>query len=385
MKKRQYAAAALLAALLAVSGSGYILADDLDDQLSDVQSQIESAKAQQISAQATIDEVLGRIKQIQQELDAATAELNRIQNQVNAVNAKIRQTEEELRQAEARLAERQRLLNRRVRAIYMHGQLNYLEVIMGSKSFSDFANRLELLKRIIRADYNLIMEIQEQQRQIAAKKAQLDAEKQELEKVLAQAAQQQKAVAAKKAEQQVVLDSARNAKAAATQMESELQATSDDIRARIQARQAALAAQSSGGGGYAGGTIVTGSGALSWPVSGPITSSFGYRIHPIFGVPIGHAGIDIGVPEGTTVRAADSGTVIEADWLGGYGYAVIIDHGNGLQTVYGHNSSLLVSAGQSVSKGEPIAYSGSTGYSTGPHCHFEVRLNGTPVDPMGYL
>ena len=124
---------------------------------------------------------------------------------------------------------------------------------------------------------------------------------------------------------------------------------------------------------------------MAWPVSGPITSPFGYRFHPIYGRKIFHSGIDIGVDEGTPVHAADSGVVVEADWIDGYGNAVIIDHGNGMSTLYGHNSELAVSAGQTVSKGQVIAYAGSTGNSTGPHVHFEVRVNGDPVNPLNYL
>ena len=121
------------------------------------------------------------------------------------------------------------------------------------------------------------------------------------------------------------------------------------------------------------------------PVSGVITSDFGWRNHPIFGRQILHSGIDIGVDEGTPVHAADGGTVVFSGWMDGYGYAVVIDHGNGISTLYGHNSDLAVSEGQSVSKGTVIAYAGSTGNSTGPHVHFEVRVNGDPVDPQGYL
>lgn len=128
-----------------------------------------------------------------------------------------------------------------------------------------------------------------------------------------------------------------------------------------------------------------GSGVLSWPANGVITSSYGYRIHPIWGTTIYHSGIDIGVDYGTPVHAADGGTVVYADWISGYGNAVIIDHGNGLSTLYGHNESLNVSEGQTIGKGDVIAFAGSTGNSTGPHVHFEVRANGDPVDPMGYL
>ena len=168
--------------------------------------------------------------------------------------------------------------------------------------------------------------------------------------------------------------------------------TLDEYQQRQEAEAAAAQAQtdSSSSGGSVDSSSdayqpVSGTGALMWPVNGVITSPFGYRNHPIFGRQILHSGIDIGVDYGTPVHAADSGVVVEADWISGYGYAVVIDHGNGLSTLYGHNESLAVSAGQSVSKGQVIAYAGSTGNSTGPHVHFEVRSNGEPVDPMGYL
>jgi len=195
----------------------------------------------------------------------------------------------------------------------------------------------------------------------------------------------------RKAEQQAILNKAQNDKATAEQAYNELEASSQQIGDMLRARAAARAAAASGSDSSGGSSDssyyqpVSGSGRFIWPVNGVITSPFGYRNHPIFGRQILHSGIDIGVDSGTPVHAADSGVVVEAGWLGGYGYAVVIDHGNGLSTLYGHNSSLNVSAGQSVSQGQVIAYSGSTGNSTGPHVHFEVRANGDPVDPTGYL
>lgn len=380
------AGAAVLAAALLGSAVFPVVADDLDDQLSDIQGQISSAQESAANAEEVIKAVSAKLAAIKADLDAANAELARIRGEQVKLNAQIAQTEAELQKAINDLHARQAILAKRVRAIYMHGQLNYLDVIVGANSFSDFANRLELLKRVIHSDFSLILEIQEKQRAIEAKKAQLDAEKEQLNALEAQAQKTQEEIAAKHAEQQKVLDEAKQHKAAAEQMERELQAASADVQERIQQRirerEAAAAASGGDSGSY---DYVQGTGQLSWPVSGPITSPFGYRIHPIFGTQIYHSGIDIGVPEGTPVHAADSGTVIEADWIGGYGNAVIIDHGNGLQTLYGHNSSLAVGAGQSVSKGQVIAYAGQTGYATGPHVHFEVRVNGSPVDPMGYL
>lgn len=361
-------------------------ADDLDDQLSDIQGQIDASRIEQANWEQVIEEVSTRLKGIQAELNAATARLREIQQQQAQINAQIEQTRRDIAKAEAYLKSRQNILNHRVRAIYMHGQLNYLQVILGAHSFSDFANRLELLKRIIRSDYNLILEIQKQKAAIEAKKAQLEEEKRQLDALALEAEKTQQEIAAKKAEQQKILDSAKSNRAAAAQMEKDLAAQAEQVRNLIQQRLAAAEAarQAASGGGSDDG-YVQGTGAMSWPCSGPITSPFGYRTHPIFGTTIFHAGIDIGVDYGTPIHAADSGVVVYSGWISGYGNAVIIDHGGGVSTLYGHNQSLAVSEGQSVSKGSVIAYAGSTGNSTGPHCHFEVDINGSPVNPMGYL
>jgi murein DD-endopeptidase MepM/ murein hydrolase activator NlpD len=124
---------------------------------------------------------------------------------------------------------------------------------------------------------------------------------------------------------------------------------------------------------------------LSWPVSGTITSPFGYRQNPFGGAPDFHPGLDIAAPMGTTVTAAASGTVISAGWYGGYGNYILIDDGGGMATGYGHLSQIFVSNGQQVQKGQAIGAVGSTGRSTGPHLHFEVRINGKPTDPAAYL
>lgn len=370
-------------------------ADDLDDQVQDLQGQIDSSRLEQENWQQVIEDVSAKLKQIQADLDAANARLQSIQTKQAEINAQIAQTQNEIVKMEAYLKTRQDVLNRRVRAIYMHGQLNYLEVILGANSFSDFANRVELLKRVIRSDYNMILEIQKQKAAIEAKKAQLEEDKRQLDALAAEAEKTRQEIARKKAEQQKVLDAAKSNKAAAAQMEQDLNAQLASVRNLIQqrlaaaeaARQAAQqqAASDDEGGGGSDDNYVQGTGAMGWPCSGPITSPFGYRTHPIFGTTIFHAGIDIGVDYGTPIHAADSGVVVYSGWISGYGNAVIIDHGGGISTLYGHNQSLAVSEGQSVSKGSVIAYAGSTGNSTGPHCHFEVDVNGSPVNPMGYL
>lgn len=398
MKKSTYMASFLALSILlggqAIHMPAY--ADDLDDQVQDLQGQIDSSRLEQENWQQVIEDVSAKLKQIQADLDAANARLQSIQTKQAEINAQIAQTQNEIVKMEAYLKTRQDVLNRRVRAIYMHGQLNYLEVILGANSFSDFANRVELLKRVIRSDYNLILEIQKQKAAIEAKKAQLEEDKRQLDALAAEAEKARQEIAKKKAEQQKVLDAAKSNKAAAAQMEQDLNAQLASVRNLIQqrlaaaeaARQAAqqqAASDDEGGGGGSDDNYVQGTGAMGWPCSGPITSPFGYRTHPIFGTTIFHAGIDIGVDYGTPIHAADSGVVVYSGWISGYGNAVIIDHGGGISTLYGHNQSLAVSEGQSVSKGSVIAYAGSTGNSTGPHCHFEVDVNGSPVNPMGYL
>lgn len=375
MKYNRYVSA-LLAVSLLLSPTYLSTADDLDNELQDVQGQIDESRSTQASWQAIITDIAEKLKAIQAELDEATRKLQAIKTEQDQVNLQIKQLQEEIQKAEVQLRARQAILNKRVRVIYMHGQLSYIEVILGANSFSDFANRLELLKRIIRSDFNLIQEIQQRKAAIEAKKVEIEKEKARLDELASEAQKVQDEVKAKKAEQQRVLAHARTQQDAAKQMEADLIARSNEIRQMIQSRMQ----QNSGSD-----QIVHGNGTFIWPCNGPITSPFGYRTHPIFGTTIYHSGIDIGVDYNTPIHAADGGTVILAGWCGGYGNAVIIDHGNGLQTLYGHNTSVAVSEGQTVSQGQVIAYSGSTGYSTGPHCHFEVRRNGEAVDPMGYL
>lgn len=381
MNKRQFLCAGIISSLLFIHPFVPILADDLEDQLQDIQGQIDESRNEQASWQEVIEEVGTKLKAIQVDLDAANARLTAIQKEQADTNRKIQETAAAILEAQNRLQQRQQILNKRVRSIYIHGQLSYLEVILGSKSFSDFANRLELLRRVIHSDYDLILEIQNQKAQIEAKKAQLEKDKAHLDVLAAEAQKEQDAIAAKKAEQQRVLEQARANKSAAEQLERDLIDRSKQVQSLIQERLRQRETASSGSDE----SYTQGSGVMSWPCNGVITSPYGYRVHPIFGTTIYHSGMDIGVDYGTPIHAADSGTVIYSGWISGYGNAVIIDHGGGVQTLYGHNQSLNVSEGESVSKGSVIAYAGSTGNSTGPHCHFEVRVNGEPADPMAYL
>lgn len=363
--------------------------EDLTKQLSNIQQQMTNEANKKSEAEKTIGTVYEQLHAIQRDLDTATAELKQVQAERIQLDKDITKTEAELKEAQARLQSREKVFYKRVRDIYINGRLSYLDVVVGSKDFSDFANRMEMLKRILQSDMDLINTIKTEREDIASKKAKLEenrAKVLELEKV---AQEKQNLINQKKAERQAVLERAMNDRDTAERAYNELMASSASITAMLQQRAAeraaAAAAAASQGGGGGGATWVQGTGQLAAPVVAPITSDFGWRIHPIYGTRRLHAGTDFGVDEGTPVHAADGGVVVEAGWVSGYGYTVIIDHGNGMSTLYAHNSDVAVSPGQTVSKGQVVSYSGNTGGSTGPHLHFEVRINGEPTDPMGYL
>ena len=388
--------AALLSGVVLCGTPAYIMAEDEDltNQLDSIQQQVNQQNAAKADAETVIGSVSEQLRQIEEQLRQATAELGTIKEQRVAVENDITLNERLLAEAQKRLEGRESVFYKRVRDIYINGRLSYLDVVIGSKDFSDFANRLEVLKRIIDSDITLINEIKKERADIEAHKQKLEADRAKLVELEKSALAKQAEIEQKKAERNVVLQKAQNDRATAMQAIEELNASSAQVSAMLKERQAAraaaaaaaasAAAQSSGGQG-ASDNWVQGTGQLGWPVSGEITSPYGYRVHPIWGTTIYHSGIDIGVDEGTPVHAADGGVVVWSGWMGGYGYAVVIDHGNGLSTLYGHNSELAVDEGQSVAKGQVISYAGSTGNSTGPHVHFEVRVNGDPVDPMGYL
>lgn len=402
--------AAALTVLYLLNPCGLIFAEDedLQDQLSTVQGQMAEQAQKKSEAEAVIGNVFEKLRVIQENLDAANAQYKSISQELTETERQITRTQAELERAETRLRSREKVLSRRIRDIYMHGQLNYLDVVVGAKDFNDFANRVELLRRIVSSDLELISSIKDERDQINQTKQALEEQRETQAKLKEEAAAKKEEIAKHKAEQQAILEKAQTDKATAEEAYAELEASSNQIaqmlRDREAARQAAAAAaaaaassgesgsDSSGDSGSSSGVDdsgyyqpVSGSGQMIWPVNGVITSPFGYREHPIFGRQILHSGIDIGVDYGTPVHAADGGVVVEAGWISGYGYAVVIDHGNGTSTLYGHNESLAVSSGQSVSQGQVIAYAGSTGNSTGPHVHFEVRVGGEPVDPNSYL
>ncbi len=369
-----------LVILLAASVLGTALADEVDDkyrELESVQQQIELQQNRAAQAQQQVDSVSEQLRTIQSDLDTVASEYNSILAKVAATEKQIEANTALLAKVEKNLAERSQILNKRMRDIYKNGQVNYLDVLFGASDFADFTTRADLLKRVVNQDLTLVNQVKAERELVIQKRAELERDKAALNELKQQAAAKKAQIETRKAEREKVLNSAVNERDTAEQAYRELMETSRQIEQMIRR------IQSSGSGNAAG--PAGGSGAMMWPTSGPITSPFGWRTHPIFGTGRFHSGIDIGADYGDAVVAADSGIVISSGWMGGYGKAIIIDHGNGISTLYGHNSELLVDEGTRVQKGQLISRVGSTGYSTGPHLHFEVREDGSPVSPMGYL
>lgn len=365
-----------LSLLISLSVTGTALADDLEDQLADLQRQAEEQQAKTNEASAKVESVSERLRQIQEELRVATAEYKEVKGQLDSVEDKISDNTELLQKTEADLKVKNKKLQQRVRDIYINGQISYVDVLFGAKDFADLMTRMDVLKRIIKHDYDLIMKVREEKATVENTRAQLEKDKAEAEVLVADAQAKKAKVEDKESEQQVLLDQAIYDRDTSERMYEEIMAASQEVANMIRRSHMSSA-------GYSG--APAGAGGMIWPISGPITSEFGWRTHPIFGTARFHSGLDIGGDYGMPIYAAASGTVIYAGWISGYGNAVIIDHGGGVTTLYGHNDSLNVSEGENVVQGQVIAMCGSTGNSTGPHCHFEVRENGEPVSPYGYL
>lgn len=363
------------AAVMTMSAAGTALADDLEEQLEELQQK--AAEQQEITneAQQRVDNISEQLRVLQADVDEATAAYNEVSDQLTRVKAEIDDNTVLLEETERDLAKRNVKLSKRVRDIYINGQISYIDVLFGAKDFSDFLTRMDILKRIIKHDYDLIMKVKADRQVVMDTRAKLEQDKADVEVLVANAEEKQAVMLEKKREQQALLDKAQYDKEVSEQAYEEILAASQEITNMIRRSQMTSS-------GYAS---VTGSGAMIWPLDGPITSEFGWRTHPIFGTQRYHSGLDIGGDYGLPIVAAASGTVIHSGWISGYGYTVIIDHGGGITTLYGHNSSLSVDVGDVVSQGQTIALCGSTGNSTGPHCHFEVRENGEPVSPYGYL
>ena len=370
------AAAASLALLVCLSPASFALADEteeLESQLEDLQKQAEKQQAETDRLSERIGTVSEQLRELSADVKEAETEYKAIASELEATELRIEENQELLEETERELADKVALLRTRVRNVYMHGQVSYIDVLFGAKDFSDFLTRMDLFKRVIASDYDLVQTVQESKRVVEETRAALEKQRAEEERLTKDAEEKHMELLIKKHDKDKLLEMMEYDREVSQRAYDELIAASQEVERLIQASRYRY--QFPGGG----------SGAMIWPLIGEITSEYGWRTHPIYGDARYHSGMDIGGDYGDPILAAAAGIVTYSGWISGYGYAVIIDHGGGISTLYGHNEALAVAEGQTVSQGQVIAYCGSTGNSTGPHCHFEVREGGEPVDPMGYL
>lgn len=352
------------------------LADELEEkkqELTNIQQQAEEAQRKAEQARSKERSISEQLRRIQGELDSAQDEFESINDQLENTEEQIKSNTELAARLATKMQSQTKVLHRRIRDIYKNGQVNYVDVLFGAKDFNDFVSRMDILKRILAYDNTLIQSTKADRLALEKARSQLETDRLKIIDLRKQSAVKRDQVASRRQERQGVLNAATYEREMAERAYRELIETSKQIETMIRRIQ-------SGEKNIGGST-----GNMVWPAEGEITSPFGWRVHPIFGTQRLHTGIDIGADYGDATRAADGGVVIHSDWMGGYGNAVIIDHGNGISTLYAHNSQLLVSEGQTVAKGQTVARVGSTGYSTGPHLHFEVRQNGSPVNPLNFL
>ena len=376
-------APAALWAVLPLPSSGSRLQDKIDRARGEVQRKkgTERVLSSDIAAytrkinglQSKIGGLEAREARIQADLDAKRAELIELQT-------KLRDERARLTRLRRRLVVTRRQLAARLVEIYKADKPDVLSVVLNSDGFADLLERGEFIQRIAEQDRKIVTAVSAAKADSEASEKRLDGLERRQQRVTALVLQRRNEIAEVRMQligTRVGLENTRDGKAnALSHVRSERHAIEEDLEA-MEAQQAKIQAQLAG---VPAGAIRHGSGTLIWPVNGPITGSFG-EVRP------GHihAGIDIAAPTGTPIRAADGGRVALAGWTGGYGNYTCIQHNASLSTCYGHQSRIGVSVGQNVSQGQVIGAVGSTGHSTGPHLHFETRINGVPVSPLGYL
>jgi murein DD-endopeptidase MepM/ murein hydrolase activator NlpD len=359
-----------------------------DERLGVLQSRIAAARAQEAQLAGEIDSLTSRIRELEARegdvalrLDALNADLALYQRRLDKIKALFKVQTERLHFLKGQYATALARAQGRLVELYQEGDHSAIEVVLGASSLSEMVDRLDYMQAVARQDTRIVG-------QVAAARVELRSARARTAKVQQKVAASTRVIAYRRdqvaALRESLLADGRSLAAVRDQRQHSLADTRESeeewLAEASAMRQANVAIASAISSPPSSPTSSPPSSAgLIWPVSGPINSPYGMRWGSL------HPGIDIGAGTGTPIKAAASGRVVVAGYSGGYGNLTVIDHGNGIVTAYAHQSSLAASAGQQVAQGQVIGYVGSTGFSTGPHLHFEVRVNGSPVDPLGYL
>lgn len=346
----------------------YTKQNDLKNQQSDATTALEAVQSQLTSTLQQIQDLNSNIINYQTEISGLDEKIISLQNSIKDIEGKLAIAQESY-------DKQKKLLDERLVAIYEAGQTNYLDVILKSNGISDFISSYYLISELAQYDTDFLEEIESQKRNIENNKEALEKQKKEFN-----------LIKANKEKTAIILRNTMTIKdsymAQLSEQEQEIQNQIDTYQAQLNEIEAEIMqiTMANIDSKYIGGV-------MEWPVPGytRITSTYRMRVHPITGVYKLHTGIDIGAPRGSNFIAANDGIVTKAGWNAAYGNMVMIDHGGGIATLYAHGDEIIATLGQVVKKGDVILKVGSTGYSTGPHAHFEVRVNGSPVDPLPYI
>lgn len=374
--RKAHALAAALAAASALLCLGAVDAakPSLKSRLGSVQSQIKTVRHKIRQKEGEARTLIGQLTVTERQLERAQSSLAANKLKMMAARADLDRTTKRLANTRRQLERRRDLLRHRVVDIYEGEDLSYADVVLGASDMWSFLTRVYYLQRILDSDTALIRQIKADEEAIERDRARQAARLREISSLQVRLVAERNEVAGLARSKRDQLERIENSKELYERALDELLAKSAEIEEQIRRIQATPKGRIRYAKAFKGGLML--------PCSGRFSSGFGYRVHPITGVYKLHTGQDIAAPTGTPIRAAADGTVILSGWMGAYGYAVVIDHGGGISTLYGHCSKLLVGVGDDVKQGQTIARVGSTGYSTGPHVHFEKRVNGTPVNPM---
>jgi len=393
-KKLRFIAAVVVSCSLM---SSTVLADDLSDAKSkskEIETQIESNKAKVSELEENRDNILSEISELDNNMDKLYSEVNNLQAQISQSTNKIEELEERSSELKKELEANKKVMDKRLRVLYKNNGTSYIEILLSAEGFSDFFEKIDIINTLISFDNEEINKFKANQEELDKNIKDSSEEKKTLENAKAIVDANLEELNAKKDEKTKLMAKAENELGTAEKLLAQNEAESEEILASITAMEKAASRPSRGGSSSQSNTKPSNNGSSSSQVSTngmysitgtryAITSPFGYRTSPVGRGQEFHKGIDIGAPYGAPVYSLKAGTVTYAGWMEGYGKVVVVSHGD-ISTLYAHNSSLSVSPGQTVAGGQQLSNVGSTGWSTGPHIHFEVIKNGTNIDPAPY-
>ncbi len=367
----------LFIAFLAVSSAVFILTPQMSyaSQASIAKKQKQTReKIKRLKVLENLEK--NKLYKNQQKLETTSSNLVNSKAQMNTMQSRLNQMESELAQSQKEFTAMDTQLKYRIRQVFKSQRLGMFELILSAKDLNSLLDIVYFERIIIKRDYQKMMAIRVKATKLAKMKQDIEIQKRYLAQSIQNINAQQKTIQRAIAQNQSMINKLKTDRRYYERTEQELARQSDNLQRMISK-------------GYGNSTVKVTSAGFMKPIAGRITSPFGWRTHPIFNSRTFHSGVDIGGPNYGSIRAANSGKVIYSGWYGGYGKVVIIDHGivsgKPTTTLYAHMSTIKVSNGQSVAKGQVIGLEGTTGYSTGPHCHFEVRINGKPNNPLNYI